>query len=489
MNHPILKNRLSRLSSAAFGQNTRNLWLLLVIIIEGYVVLASEIIAIRLLVSFVGSDTPIVAIIISSVLLPMAFGYYRGGQLYHRMNRKNLSVNIRETLIQNAIIASGFLAFGLSLIVLELFFTKLDELGIESRIAQATLYSLLFLAVPTYLLAQTTPLISNYFKKQHLSQAAGHMLFSSTVGSFLGAILTSLLLMHLIGVHNTVIVTMLALWFLVIVLNRYNLSYPTLAISTTTLIAIALNNDYTMSQHGIASNNQYSTIEIIDVEGEQDYDSRIMRINNSNSSKYTTNIDKQFMYVKYIEKFVIDKLPTTKINEILVIGAGGFSIGANDNRNNYTYIDIDASLLEISEQHLLKKPLGDTKKFIPLPARVFLKKDPHFYDLIVLDAYSHTMSIPQQLVTKEYFEDVKSKLNEDGVMVANIIAKHNFSDAWSIKIDNTIRSVFHTTSRIPLRRWSPWDDKDANVIYIGYKPPIATSAIYTDNKNSHFLDR
>ena len=137
---------------------------LLAIIIEGYVVLVSEIIAIRLLISFVGSDTPIVAIIISAVLLPMAFGYYNGGQLYKKISRNNLTVQIRDILIRNAIIASVFLCFGLSYIVIEAFFGQLDNIGIESRITQTAIYSFIFLVTPIYLLAQTTPLISNYFK-------------------------------------------------------------------------------------------------------------------------------------------------------------------------------------------------------------------------------------------------------------------------------------------------------------------------------------
>ena len=120
---------------------------------------------------------------------------------------------------------------------------------------------------------------------------------------------------------------------------------------------------------------------------------------------------------------------------------------------------------------------------------VFLKKNKFKYDLIILDAYSHILSIPAQLVTHQYFDDVKKQLNKNGVMVANIIAKHNYSDPWSIKKDNTIRSVFGSVNRIPLQKWGPWENKDSNVIYIGYNNTINGQKIYTDNKNSHFLDR
>jgi spermidine synthase len=214
-----------------------------------------------------------------------------------------------------------------------------------------------------------------------------------------------------------------------------------------------------------------------------------MRINNSDSSKFTTNPDKQFIYVQFIEKFIINKLPKDKTHNILVIGAGGFSIGQDDKKNNYTYVDIDKSLLEISEELLMKQKLSDNKDFIPQPARVFLKKDNAKYDVVVLDAYSHILSIPAQLVTYEYFKDVKDRLKEKGTMVANIIAKHNFSDSWSIKVDNTIRSVFGSVNRLPLQKWGPLENKDSNVIYIGFNNAKAKKEIYTDNKNGHFLDR
>ncbi|MDA0781268.1 MAG: fused MFS/spermidine synthase [Rickettsiales bacterium] len=462
---------------------------LLAIIIEGYVVLASEIIAIRQLISFVGSDTPIVAIIISAVLLPMAFGYYNGGQLYKKLSQKNFTVQIRDILIRNATIAAVFLSLALSHIVLSIFFSKIGDIGIESRIAKTFIYSIIFLVTPVYLLAQTTPLISNYFKKHNLSQTAGKMLFSSTVGSFLGAILTSLLLMHLIGVNNTVITTILALSFLVVMLSRKLVSFQTITVLIVSIFVLALNNNYTIGKFGIVSNNQYSTIEVVDVPEEREFESRLLKINNSESSKFTIDPSKQFPYLKYVEKFVLSKLPQDRINNILVIGAGGFSVGTQDTTNNYVYIDIDDSLKEVSEKYFLKHKLSDNKKFVPEPARFFLKRDTEKYDVIILDAYTNIHSIPSQLVTKEYFLDVQKRLNDKGIMIANIISKHNFSDEWSVKIDNTIRSVFSSVNRIPVHTWGPWEDNDSNVIYISYNASKPSQKIYTDNKNSHFLDK
>src|SRR5690349_17072533 len=54
--------------------------LLAAVAIEGYVVLAVELLAIRQLTPYVGNATDTVAIVIAAVLLPLAFGYDAGGR-------------------------------------------------------------------------------------------------------------------------------------------------------------------------------------------------------------------------------------------------------------------------------------------------------------------------------------------------------------------------------------------------------------------------
>lgn len=463
---------------------------LIAIVLEGYVVLATELLAIRSLVPYVGNDTPVIAIIISAVLLPLAVGYNNGGQLYSKLMQRSGSLPIRDILIRNALIASVFLTAGLSYLTLEWFFGALAWMHITSRLAQTVLYSLIFLVTPVYLLAQTTPLISNYFNKHQMSQTAGRILFASTVGSFLGAILTSLFLMHTIGVHNTVITTIAALALFIILLSRRYVSTPNIIALAVCMVALNLNNGWLLAGRGIVSDNQYSTVKIENIPDEAQYHSRVMSINNSTSSKYTTNPDKDFLYIQFIQKLFLDKLPKDKVHDILVIGAGGFTLGKDDLTNRYHYIDIDPSLRKVSEEYLLKKPLGQNKQFIAQPARAFLKHDKLRYDVIVLDVYTNTINLPFDMVTKESFEQIKSHLSEKGVMVANIIARHNFSDDWSIKIDNTIRQVFPNLVRIPVQKHAPQEDLDSNIIYAYYHHASAEQdAIYTDDKNGYFWDR
>ena len=137
---------------------------------------------------------------------------------------------------------------------------------------------------------------------------------------------------------------------------------------------------------------------MIQVLSDKDTNSKYLLINRSYSSVYTDNPEYQFKYIRHLEENYIKPIQNSQLppKKILVIGAGGFSFGKDDVHNSYTYIDIDSSILEIAEEHLMKRKLSDNKKFLGIPARAFMRQNQEYYDLILLDAYSHRNNIPSQ---------------------------------------------------------------------------------------------
>ena len=118
--------------------------LFLVIIIEGYIVLSTELLAIRQSIPFVGSGTDTVSVIIAAVLMPLAFGYQAGGNFkIKRLFGKRITV--RRKLIINITIAALILLPGLSYQFMLMFFSFLSSLEITNRIHQISIYSILFL--------------------------------------------------------------------------------------------------------------------------------------------------------------------------------------------------------------------------------------------------------------------------------------------------------------------------------------------------------
>jgi predicted membrane-bound spermidine synthase len=450
-----------------------------VIFLEGFVVLATELLSIRLLMPFVGNGTEVIAIIISAILLPLAFGYNYAGTQHKNKSR----VSIRKKLIHNLIISIWILTFGLSYIIQEMFFSLLTAFHLKNHILQTTIFCLTFLVYPVFLLGQTVPLVSNYFLKRKLSEVTGRILFFSTSGSFIGSVFTTLVLMMTIGVHKTVVVVLLAIALIVILLNKKLLTYESYMSCLALFIGFFLNIN-AFGYLNFVSNNAYNMIAI-----EETQDSRDLQVNRSYSSRYSKVDSRGFEYIKFVEDNFINQFKEPK--SILVIGAGGFTVGLSDAKNHYTFIDIDPDILKVSEEEFLKQKLGSNKEFVAMSARAFLKQTEKKYDFIFIDAYSHILSLPYECTTQEFYQSVKDHLNVDGLVVANIVGLPDFQDKFSSRINNTFASVFWPFSREVLRKNNLEKKSDyANVIFIYHdRKDVYDDVVYTDDKNSYSLDR
>jgi len=466
--------------------------LFLIIFLEGYVVLSTELLAIRLLLPFTGSGTDTVSIIIAAVLMPLACGYFIGGRFKARKKKGKRTFTVRDRLILNLVIAAAILTPGLSYTFLEIAFDwGYHTAGWNNRIWLTAIYSLLFLVTPVFLLGQTVPLISNYFSKTRLPVLAGRILFFSTMGSFVGAVFCTLVLMSFLGVNNTVIITIGCMTALTFMLSKKKISLPTVLVSLCLVLSIGLNSPAAMKHFDIVKYNKYNLIQIRNAEKEQ---IRVLEINHSFASAvHDLSPTPIVLYVSYIENNFLNPLydPERPPREILVLGAGGFTMGRFDDLNNYTFVDIDKDLKEIAEEKFLKEELGANKKFIPMEARAYLNQTQKKYDLIILDLYRDPISVPEYLITQEFFEQVKGRLKKGGVIAGNYFASASFSDTYSKKLDNTLRSVYPYINRQIIRDYDPWDRTDdwRNIIYSYTDNGTAQNGIYTDNKNTSLFDK
>lgn len=468
-----------------------SLLLFIVIIIEGYVVLSSELLAIRQTIPHVGSGTDTVSIIIAAVLMPLAFGYHYGGQ-FKPKKFMGTFISVRKKLIMNVLIAALILLPGLSYEFIAFFFKTLSGAGIEHRLTQIALYCALFIVLPVYLLGQTVPLVSNYFSKEKLSQITGKMLFYSTVGSFMGAVFSTLILMAFLGVHHTVSLNFVLMACLVVLLSKRKIRsiLPVLFMIFIACAALYFNSNKVMNKNHIKANNQYNTIQA----GTLPSGDRKMFINGNDSSRYNDAGGKH-QYIEFAERIaIVPLLTSTQKHDVLVIGAGAFTFGHNDRKNNYTYIDIDKDLKDVAEKYVLKEPIGDNKKFIPKPARAYLNDTDDKFDVIYLDAYLGGVSIPEHLVTREFFQSVKSHLKDGGILITNFIMSPHFNNNFTRNLDVTFRSVFPFVSRDVIGDYyyltSDSQTLMSNVAYIyRHNENLGDGIIYTDNKNTLFFDK
>lgn len=467
--------------------------LYLIIFLEGYVVLAAELLAIRGLIPFVGSGIEVVSIIIGAVLMPLAVGYWAGGRrasrALHRARAKGrLSVSVRYILQRNLMIALLVLSLGLSYALQWMFFAYLTSIGLTHRIAQTAVYAIIFLVLPTYLLAQTVPLVSNYFSRARIAEITGIMLFYSTAGSFFGSIVSTLVLMTVIGVNNTVTLTMFLLAVLVCLVSAKRYMKINGITAFIVMLVWLFNSDTFMTELGVIADTPYSKISLVHFSE----DEKILSINHSFSSKFSADPQKRFPYLQFIEKHYINMLPKEKVHDILVLGAGGFVIGWDDKTNHYTFVDIDPQIKDVAEKHYLPEPVSANKSFEATSARAYVARTEKKYDLVVMDVYSNLMSMPAEVITDGFLRDVKKVLKPNAVLIANIISSPNFEDTFSLRYFNTFASVFPAFNRqIISETFNPWRGTQyMNVLYIYQnKDHVNTDrTVYTDDKNTYSLD-
>jgi predicted membrane-bound spermidine synthase len=470
----------------------RTLLLFAVIIIEGYVVLSTELLAIRETIPYVGSGTDTVSIIIAAVLMPLAFGYYRGG-LFKPYRRRGVMVGIRRKLISNILISMVILIVGLSYMFMNVFFYTLIDMGFNHRLLLVSIYALVFLVTPVYLLGQTIPLVSNYFTKEKLSRITGRILFFSTMGSFAGAVFSTLVLMSTVGVHNTVSFNFVLMAILVIMLSKEKFSEKVIYGFGLALLGIMVNSNYVMAAFNVIDNNKYNTVMVAnDPDGTGDIH---MMLNHMGSSMYNPETGDKHLYIEFVEQQLIDPIrETSEPKDILVVGAGAFTFGLEDDRNKYDFVDIDGSLKEIAETHVLKEKLGENKVFIPMEARAYLMSTPKKYDIVFLDAYLGGITIPEHLVTTDFYKQVRDHLKPRGIVAMNFIASPSFATPFSRHLDNTVREVFPFVSRhVILDNYNMWRDdpqNNENVIYMYRRHDEEnTKEKYTDNRNRIFIDK
>jgi spermidine synthase len=470
------------------------IFLYALVFIEGYVVLAAELIALRQLIPYAGNGTDVISIVIAAVLLPLAFGYYAGGHLAP-LRRRGQSVRAR--LSRNFRIALFFLTPGLSLVVIDSFFMNLAMSGIYHRLALAPIYALVFLIVPIFCLGQTIPLISRYFRSVKTEKVAGRMLAWSTLGSFLGSVFSTIVVMAYFGVHVAVLLV-LALLVLAIALADRTLSLRSMAAPLLVLGAgLLLNSGMVYRSLGISYQNAYNTVRIVAQNGE-----KTLLLNNAASSMYNVKTGETYDYIRKAETLFIDPIRDEEPErDILVLGTGGFTFGLKDEFHSYTYVDIDPGLKQMAEEEFLGRKLTPNKKFVPVSARAFLRESKikgQRYDIVYLDAYNAEMFIPESLVTQEFFAQVREVTKPGGVVLANFVGDPMFAgDPYSVHLDATFRSVFPNISRIPIGDFDGWYDGGKMIMNLLYIAPIPAAGsdsgdaprLYTDDRNPVYLDK
>ncbi len=448
--------------------------LLSIILIEGFVTVSVEILTIRQVTPVAGNSVIVTSLIIGVFLLFLAAGYHRGGYIKE---------NYAGILKRNFTFSAIWLGIGLSFLFIAQLFSVLARFFPTHILFSLGAYLLIVTAPVVYVLGQTVPITTNLFKfKHHVGTISGRVLGLSTLGSFFGAVLTSLLLMNFLGVAWSVYINFLLLVLLtVLLINDYKQEFPRLFLLVIAAMVVYTFNIGFEHKNFIKTTN-YANYRVFEHDMGADLGlGKVFVINNSPSS-FLNEQGKGFAYLELIKRILFKDLKL-RDKTILVLGAGGFTLSAeNTYGNHFIYNDIDPEIKPVAEKNFIKKING---KFVVGDARSYLLQHKNEFNVILSDAYSHRSSIPYHLVTREYFRDVKAALKPDGIAIFNVIANPELTTRYAKRIDNTLRSVFTSCMVMPVE----YSNKPTNIVYVcKLSNQDHDTTIYRDNLNSATID-
>ena len=116
-------------------------------------------------------------------------------------------------------------------------------------------------------------------------------------------------------------------------------------------------------------------------------------------------------------------LSQSKARKILLIGCGGGTLATmlSRARCKVTMVDIDRTSFVLARQYFDLPPSVECHV---RDGKAFLKSDTSVYDAIVLDAF-HGDRIPFHLQSLRFFELIRARLAQRGIVLANVHVQHD----------------------------------------------------------------
>src|SRR3989344_2441302 len=399
--------------------------LLFVVFTTGACVLVIEIVATRILAPYFGNTIYSVSSIIGVVLAALSFGYYFGGNYPDKFPfAKNF-----YKIIWLGGLATLFLELLTSLVLPKVAYFLPPIYG-------PLIASIFLFLLPSFLLGMLSPFAIKLqevrFPKYGVGKLSGEIFFASTLGSIIGSIATGFYLIPRFGINtivNAVGITLIIIgftgWFTSEVKknNNYKIrSLPfSLFISLLVISTVLSLPKFSSSKILYSKDGIYEKIVVYDTFLKGRPARLLAQDAGLSSGIYLDSKELAFDYTKY---YVLYKVFGVDVKKALFIGAGAYTTPTALIRE-LPHVEADVVEIEPSLYNISKKYFStvEDKRLVNIvkDGRRYLFDTDKNYDLIFADAYSTIYSIPVHMTTEEFFQLAYSKLNDNGIILANII--------------------------------------------------------------------
>lgn len=448
--------------------------LLLIVFFSGMASLAVELSASRLLDPFFGNSIIIWAVLIGTVLVYLTLGYYIGGKWADRHPYPHVLYQITSW----AAFLIGLVPF-VARPVLLWSVRGFAEYSV-GLLAGSLLGTVALFAVPVTLLGCVSPFaIRLAMQNESVATAgkvAGGLYALSTVGSILGTFLPVLALIPNIGTRNTffffsfvlLAVSLVGLFYSLKARALPYLLMPVLLVVLIFAFPAGIIKPVTQGELIYETESAYNYIQVVKW-GDEVW----LKLNEGQGihSIYDPNsvtVGGIWDYFLIAPFFNNPPYAADRVQSLAVIGCA-----AGTEPKEYTAVygpipidgaEIDPAIIRVGRKYFdMTEP---NLNAVAQDGRYFLANSRRTYDVVAIDAYRPPY-IPFHLTTREFFEQVRDHLTEDGVVAINVGRTRT---DWSLVqvLASTLKAVFPNVYTIDLAQ--PGFDL-INVLVVATKQP------------------
>jgi len=421
-----------------------------IIFVTGGAILALELLASRIMTPYFGVSLYIWSGILSITLVALALGYRWGGTLAEgRQHNPDIDRLAYLFALMPAVAALAIVA---ACLVYPYLFHLLARFDL---VLGAFIACVVLLLVPLIATSAMNPLLVAILLKQSAARGeladagAGRVFFVSTIGSVAGVLVTAFVLIPLtsnFAATLTVAAVLAVLPFAMLLRAPVELAArkPVTVISAIALAAalalLAAADAYigrlwpaayggTTWSPEATYRSLFGTVKVLK-SGPRD-DTAFLRMYFQDGlvqNMVSADNRSMSMYTYALEALAFSYRPELKSALVLGIGAGMLPMRLAGQGIDVTTVDIDPASLRAASGIFGY----DARKIHTheADARTFLRACGNGYDVVAVDLF-HGDGVPDYLVTREFFRDLRGCLGRDGIAVFNTFADLDYPRAYA----------------------------------------------------------